>query len=489
MMESATDALDTRQWIAANTNDKAQGAHLLALTAFRRQQLAAHWLLPDGQVAAHTLQGFASGTSFPSLSPRLPEVAWDEREIHDLFGYIPQGHPDLRPLVRTPRWPKDFFPLASSPTPPPQWLPLEPDNPGRLVEGDGVTIMKVGPTHAGIIESGHFIFSIMGENVLYLDLHLFQNHRGVEASLEGLDIAQVAPKVTRICGADTVSHQVNWAMAVERLAGYRVPEPLAWKRLLLMEAERILSHLNDLSQIPAGVGFQVAHQKALALKEQWQRGLKALFYHRFLFDTVRPGWAATPDPGSVASLVHALMRDWRPWRRLVEGHHGFQDRMRGVGVVRRADIERLGGQGVVARASGAAFDARTVMPAYHDFGVVPQTEDSGDVAARFKVRLEEVEMSWRLLLDVAAKLAGTSAIPPWDPPDDLSGETVTFTESPHGLNTHVVRLENGRVARYHVRSATFRNWPLLAAAVPGNAVGDFPLINKSFELCYSCTDR
>ncbi|WP_430626344.1 proton-conducting transporter membrane subunit [Sulfobacillus thermotolerans] len=148
--------------------------------------------------------------------------------------------------------------------------------------------------------------------------------------------------------------------------------------------------------------------------------------------------------------------------------------------------------GVVARASGLGFDARLLTPGYGDLDWTPACESRGDVAARFRVRLHEVEESWRILEQVARNLigapdpesSGVGAILP-----DLSGDITTYTESPHGLNAHVISLDHGRVRRYHVRSGTFRNWPLMVKAVSGGAVGDFPLINKSFELCYSCTDR
>ena len=491
MKSIACENVDCTMWSNHNQQHKQAGAHLLALTAFQENRLESHWLFPDGNVVANRLHW--SGLGFPSLTPFLPEVAWDEREIHDLFGYVPEGHPDLRPLIRTPRWPTGFYPLNDEAHDGvrirPTWVDTQPDNPAKTVEGDGVTLMKVGPTHAGVIESGHFVFSIMGENILHLDLHLFQNHRGVEKSLEGLAIGDVSPLVTRICGADTVSHQVNWAMAVEQLAGYQAPEILGWERVVLLESERILSHLNDLAQIPAGVGFQVAHQRALAMKEQWQRGLLNLYGHRLLFDTVQPGWSAKCDSDSFLALIQTMIKIWHPWRVLVENHHGLNDRMNGVGWVRRDDAERFGAVGVAARATGLNFDVRTLMPLYQNIKIKAIKGGAGDVAARFNVRLQEVESSWHILQTALNHLRAVTDIPRWNPPSDLTGETVSYSESPHGLNVHVVELEQGQVRRYHVRPATFRNWPLVAMATAGNGVGDFPLINKSFELCYSCSDR
>ncbi|NNN20199.1 MAG: NADH-ubiquinone oxidoreductase [Acidimicrobiaceae bacterium] len=367
---------------------------------------------------------------------------------------------------------------------------MEPDLPSVKVEGEGVTIMKVGPTHAGIIESGHFIFSLIGENVLHLDAHLFQNHRGVEALLENKLIQEVAPLITRVCAGDTVSNQTNWASAVEKLAGFTPSPALLRQRVILLEAERVLSHLNDLAQIPAGVGFQVAHQRALAMKEHWQRSLNTIYGHRFLFDTVQPGWAHPAPPETIINALDGLRRHWHPWRQLVTGHHGFTDRISGVGSTTLSQVVRMGAQGIAARAAGKMFDSRQSLPWYGEFFNGPVTQVAGDVQARFKVRLDEVEASLNIIEQAAGQLDPTG---PRNyrliPPEDIGGRAVTFTESPHGMNVHDVTLSNGRVTRYHIRSATFPNWPLLAQTVAGNAIADFPLINKSFELCYSCTDR
>ena len=104
-------------------------------------------------------------------------------------------------------------------------------------------------------------------------------------------------------------------------------------------------------------------------------------------------------------------------------------------------------------------------------------------------RLQEVEHSIALIRNALEHLQGKNQEASWSIPDDLTGEVVSYSESPHGLNVHVVQMKNGVIERYHVRSGAYRNWPVLALAVAGNAVADFPLINKSFELCYSCADR
>ena len=150
--------------------------------------------------------------------------------------------------------------------------------------------------------------------------------------------------------------------------------------------------------------------------------------------------------------------------------------------------------GVGARASGIKRDSRKDMGygIYDelDFDVI--TEQSGDVEARIKVRIGEVKESLRLVRQIISKLRR-------DASNELSvdlGQLCTLegswgiSESPRGDNVHWLMLdEEGRIDRLFVRSASYPNWPALTVAVQGDIIPDFPLINKSFELCYACIDR
>lgn len=474
-------------WVTINAMHRQQGDELLALTGFRDQKIKAHWLLADGSIAREQVR--CSSDRFMTLTTILPEVAWDEREIYDLFGYTPIAHPDLRPLLRTQRWPDDFYPLRAAMPDRPLWRDGEPDQAMKVVQGEGIVIMKVGPTHAGIIESGHFVFSVMGENILCLDAHLFQKHRGIEALLQGKSFPAIQPMIARLCGSDSVSHQYNLLQSIEQVTDRHVSEVVQYRRILVAESERILSHLNDLAQIPAGVGFAVAHQKGLALKELWQRGMAVIFGHRFLFDAMYGEVFTQEDKLHFLSLITSFEALWAKWVKLTEKNVAFHDRMRGVGKVTRQDAKQLGAVGVARRATGEKSDMRKYMPLYQVVDFTVATALGGDVEARFQVRLLEVESSLSILRQTLARMGDPSKEEPFVVPSDLTGETVTFSESPHGLNVHVIQWLDGKIDRYHIRSGSYRNWPVLAKAVEGNVVADFPLINKSFELCYSCTDR
>lgn len=439
----------------------------------------------------------AEDPTYPSLVPVLPAVHWDEREALDLFGITALGHPDPRRLVLPDDWPAGLHPLRKDVP----WNVHPPSVSGsgwapRVAHGEGIVLMPVGPIHAGIIESGHFAFSLMGEGILHLDVRLFQKHRGLEKVMEGLRWADVAEVVERTCACCSASHQAAWSEAVEQVLDWKLPPRAQFLRTILLECERLYNHLNDIAAIPAGTGFTVAAMEGAALKEGMLRLQRQAFGHRYLFGTIRPGGVVADLPDAVvpdlrSQLVQLRMQLGRLAQRM-RRHPGFMDRVRGAGVLSRQTAEDLGAVGPSARASGIARDLRVDRPYLAYQALAPQvvTEDGGDVGARLNVRFRETEVTFELLDRLLYGLpAGPSQSPVPDDAERAEGLGIGCNESPRGANTHYVQFRAGRIARYRIRSASFANWPLLLEASPGNLIGDFPLINKSFELCYACCDR
>lgn len=439
----------------------------------------------------------ADRPEYPSVVPALPAAHWDEREAQDLFGVVPVGHPDPRRLVLPDDWPQGLHPLrkavAGDAHPPADdsaaWRP-------RLAEGDGVVRMPVGPVHASVIEPGHFAFSLMGETVLHLDIRLFWKHRGVEKVLEGLHWTHAAEAVERTCATCSASHQAAYAEAVESAAEWRLTPRGRHLRTVILECERLYNHINDIAAIPAGTGLTVAAMDGAALKERMLRAQRAAFGHRYLFGTIRPGGtAADLDPAAAMALrreLAALRAALSKLGQRMLRHPGFMDRLRGTGIVPGNIAADLGAVGPVARASGLWADLRTDRPylAYTELAPAVPREEAGDVAARFAIRLREAEVSFELVDRLLQTLpGGPHRVDPPAGAESVTGVAVGANESPRGANAHYVEFNGGRIARYRIRSASFANWPLIMTAVPGNLIGDFPLINKSFELCYACCDR
>ena len=167
-----------------------------------------------------------------------------EREIYDLFGIIAEGHPDARPLVRHGFWPADYFPLRKDAA------PREFTDDGRAfpfteVGGEGVYEIPVGPVHAGVIEPGHFRFSVVGETIIDMKSRLYFTHKGTEKLFEGREPGAGVELAERISGDTTVGHALAFCQALEAAAGMTVPERARYLRVVLLEMERLYNHVGD----------------------------------------------------------------------------------------------------------------------------------------------------------------------------------------------------------------------------------------------------
>jgi Ni,Fe-hydrogenase III large subunit len=400
-----------------------------------------------------------------------PGAQWDEREAHDRYGLRFAGHEPLRPLVEHP---------------------LETSSWTVPVGGGGVHQVAVGPVHAGVIESGHFRFHVVGERILHLDPQLFYKHRGLESAAEGRKPGEGMAFAQRACGACAVANSVAYAQACESALGRVADRALSRARTVLLELERLYNHLNDLAAICAGVGFATGNMAFAALKERALRLNLELAGHRFLFATVAVG----ASPFAVAPAAAARARDQlrelradaaRAWRE-VRFSTSVQARLDGIGVLDRETAARLGAVGPGARAAGLAQDTRGESQGlwYGRFTPAAPARAQGDVAARTEMRALELEVTFDLLDELLAEsIVGGQATAGASP----SSRAVARVESPRGETVCVVEIAAGRLLRLRLRTGSYANWPALAEATAGNLLPDFPLINKSFELCYACVDR
>ncbi len=413
----------------------------------------------------------ANGAPLPTLVDLIPAANWDEREAHDLYGLDFDGHEPLRPL-------------AAHPAETAAWT--------VPVSGEGTYDVAVGPIHAGVIESGYFRFHVVGERILLVDPRLFHKHRGLERAAEGEAPEGGLPFAQRACGACAVANSVAYALACEAALGLRPPREARRARTLLLELERLYNHLNDIAAICAGVGFAPGNMAFAALKERAQRLNRELAGHRFLFDSVGVGASRLELPAAAADRARGVLREIGEdaalaWRELSFAA-SVQARLGGVGELSREDAARLGAVGPAARAAGLAIDTRSFSPdLWYGAAFAPAAPPTttGDVAARLELRGAELVVT----LAILAELLGEPITPAGGVAAAGAALGVGRVESPRGETVCAVELESGRVARLRLRTGSYANWPALAHATAGNLLPDFPLINKSFELCYACVDR
>src|SRR5262249_40846792 len=133
---------------------------------------------------------------------------------------------------------------------------------------EGVFLVPVGPVHAGIIEPGHFLFSVAGEPGLYLQLRLFYVHKGTGKLFENLPMPHCVRLAEGISGESSFSPSTAFCHAVERAAEVEAPPRARALRTVCLELERVYNHVADIGAICTDVAFVTAHMHAMRLKER-----------------------------------------------------------------------------------------------------------------------------------------------------------------------------------------------------------------------------
>ena len=476
-------------------------AQWAALAAALRQEpeleLLALWAEPGLVHAAFrdTAGGgpiLASGAApegrYAALSPVRPGAIRFEQMIADLWGVVAEGAVDRRPWLDHGRW-AVARPLAAQPVA----LLREPPQPDFLpAEGEGVHQIPVGPIHAGIIEPGHFRFHVQGETILRLETRLGYKHKGLIGLMLGKAPRAAARLVARLSADSTVAHGWAFASAAEAATSTPVPPRALWLRALMAELERIANHLNDWGFLCNDAAFAYPHAQCGLLREGVLRANDAAFGHRLLMDRVVPGGVsidiAPSGPRAIQQALQQVAEALPQLKRICDSHASLQDRLAGTGKLRPEYVARFAAGGYVGRASGRSFDAR------RDFAYAPYDQldfavpvlAEGDVEARLRLRILELEQSLSLVRQILAHLAPGETLLPLP---ERAGEGFGMAEAFRGEALCWLALDGaGLIRGVFPRDASWLHWPLLEAAVEGNIVADFPLCNKSFNGSYSGVD-
>jgi Ni,Fe-hydrogenase III large subunit/Ni,Fe-hydrogenase III component G len=435
---------------------------------------------------------------FPSLSAELPALNWQEREIQDWFGIEASGHPNPRRVALHDNWP-DIHPLRKDFALKTTLAPFEGERHiYRPALGEGVLQIPVGPIHAGIIEPGHFSFAVAGEPILYLQLRMFYTHKGTEKLFESLPIHKAVFLAESISGDSSFSHATSFCQAIERAAEIEVPKGALITRTILLELERIANHVADIGAIATDVGFVVASAHAGRLREMLlvlneQTSGNRLLRGMACVGGVRRAWQAGQQD-NIRRTVDAFSREFDNLMAMIHSSDSTRDRLEHTGILAPEKAKDLGIVGPAGRASGIDLDVRRDHPyaAYSRFPFRVPVYHAGDVWHRMQIRIDEVRESIGLIRNAnivntrnpdRAHRAPIRPIP--------AGRcALSAVEGWRGEIVHWVRTgENNRLERCKIKDPSLNNWPAIVEAVQGNIIADFPVINKSFNLSYSGTDR
>ncbi len=441
-------------------------------------------LADDANGMLHVVRTGVAGDSFPSLTPKCPQVQGFEREIAEQWGLRPEGHPWLKPL----RFHSSYRPGHDTSG------RGESPSVGRTdfyqVQGEEVHEVAVGPVHAGVIEPGHFRFQCHGEHVYHLEISLGYQHRGVERAIQSGPNKRSIHYMETLAGDTTAGHAVTYCQALEALANCRVPARAQAIRGIALELERLANHSGDLGALAADVGYLPTASFCGRLRGDFLNATALLCGSRFGRGLIRPGGVGfdldAPRVDQLQRLLKDALRDLTASVNLLWDTPSVQARFENIGSVPRTICDELGMVGPAARACGAGRDVRLDFPTgIYRFAQIPvSTADTGDVFARAYVRWLEIQRSIAFIQDQLKALPG-------GPIKNKIGSpapgllVVSLTEGWRGEICHVAMTDSrGRFARYKVVDPSFHNWMGLAMALRNQQISDFPLCNKSFNLSY-----
>jgi Ni,Fe-hydrogenase III large subunit len=440
-------------------------------------------------LAVMTLENPVGG--YPSIGAVHGPAIRLERAIYDIYGLEPHGLIDKRAWLDHSRWgvrhPLGTRVDAQSDSTQYEFLPAE---------GEGVHQIAVGPVHAGIIEPGHFRFSVNGETLVRLEQRLGYVHKGIESLMIGAPIGRAAQLAGRASGDSTVAYALAFAQAVEAALDIKVPPRGLYLRALMAELERLANHFGDFGAVCNDAAFSMMLAQCGILREQTLRVSGDVFGHRLMMDRIPPGGISVDvDSNGLTRIRDLLVELRRPFPKLVDLYDNtasLQDRTVTAGIVKPELARQFGAGGFVGRASGRSFDARRSVgyPPYGELKFEVPVLEEGDVNARVWIRIREIEQSFALIEQLLERLPEGPTSTGFDARDATdTREGLSLVEGFRGDILVWVRLDTtGRIARCHLRDPSWFQWPLLEAAIEGNIVADFPLCNKSFNCSYSGHD-
>ncbi|WP_040976580.1 hydrogenase large subunit [Necropsobacter massiliensis] len=435
---------------------------------------------------------------FPSVTPKVPAAVWGERELFDMYGLKAVGLPDQRRLVLPDDWPDDLHPLRKDAMD----YRLRPDPTTAtetyefINEKGEARIVPIGPLHITSDEPGHFRLFVDGEDIIDADYRLFYVHRGMEKLAEtrmGYD--EVTFLADRVCGICGFTHSVAYANSVENALGLVVPPRAQWIRAILLEVERLHSHLLNIGLSSHFVGFDTGFMQFFRVREKSMTLAEVLTgarktYGINLIGGVRRDMLKRQRQECI-TLIHAIRDGAKELVDILLNTPNIEQRTVNIGRLEKQIARDYSPVGPMVRGSGFARDVRKIHP-FSGYGEVPFkifTGDNCDVMSRLSVRIQELFESINIIEYMVDNL----------PNGDLLAEGFTYkpgrfalgiTEAPRGEDVHWSMLgDNQKLYRWRCRAATYANWPVLRYMLRGNTVSDAPLIIGSVDPCYSCTDR
>ncbi len=440
----------------------------------------------------------AENPKLDSITRDVPAANWAEREIRDMVGVEFEGHCYPKRLVLPDGWPDGVHPLRKDFA----WNEVPKDfEEEREFEFDeppaGCTVVPFGPFHPTLDEPAHFRLYVEGEMVRGCEYRGFMVHRGIEKLAESVlnynDIPMMAERICGICGC---VHSVAYVQAVENAAAIKPPPRAEYIRTIMLEIERLHSHLLWVGLACHIVGFDTLFMQSFRIREPVMWIAEKISGNRKTYGLCLIGgvrWDITAESrAELRAVLDKLEAEWRPLVAAVLKDRNIQKRTRGIGIADKTACKRSGLIGPVARAAGVDIDCRRDHPyAAYDrvrFDVI--TSDGGDVWSRVVVRAKEVFESIEIIRQCLDKMEPGPLQLGIEDELPVGRLGLSSVEAPRGESHHfVITGENNRPRRWRVRAPTYQNLQGVPAMIKDQQIADMTISLGSIDPCFSCTDR
>lgn len=351
-----------------------------------------------------------------------------EREVYDFFGIVFIGNPDMRRLFLSIDW--KGYPLRKDYDENPEINPVTTENerqsdftytyvetPDGKVEKKEVRVFQpedfvvnIGPQHPATHGVLRFRTAVDGETIKKIDVYMGYIHRGIEKICEKDTYPQTLHFMDRLDYFSAHPYHHGLCMTIEEAMGVEVPRRAQFIRVIMDELSRIASHCLFMGTFCMDLGATTMLFYTLRVREQILDIMDKTCGARMTFNYECIGGVMQDLDKDFVKDVHALLdvipANIKEYNKIFTGNVIAKNRMEGVGVLTREDAINWSVTGPSGRASGWACDVRKT----HPYSIYPEVEfdevvrTEGDSMARFKVRLDEIVESARIIEQLIDKI-------------------------------------------------------------------------------------
>jgi len=359
-------------------------------------------------------------------------------------------------------------------------------------------ILNLGPVHP----STHGVFrmrvTLDGEIIQDVEPVFGYLHRGVEKLCEQRTYKQNIPLSDRLDYVSAINNNWPYVLAVEQLAEIQVPQRAEYLRVIMGELQRIASHLLAVGSVMNDMGiFFTAFMYMFREREKIIDLLEMVTGQRLLYNYMRFGGVSQDIPTeflpALARLLKVMPGYLDEYDRMLTKNEILLSRLQGIGVLQPQTAINASTSGPILRGSGVKWDLRKAAPysVYENFEFDVPVGSTGDCYDRYRVRMEEMRQSLRIIQQAVEQMpAGKEKMPTPLRLRPAAGEAYAQVESPRGmLGCYLVSDGSEKPYRCHFRAPAFINLTVLRELLIGQKLADAILIFGSIDISMGEVDR